>query len=553
MIARFFFGAVAAAALWGWVPAASAQTPQDVPAHPDFAKVMQIPSTVIDGLLSADTKEKAVSAALYRTVNVETDRRGLTPEVAARQADRLLEETQDNTIRYISRFDLDKDGVVTLAEVTTVQTEKAAKQKNPKAFLADSLESLMQHDLNSDGQITAEEMKAYRTPGMTARLDDQKDDLKLWLTLDPNNDGTLSVDEIALYTEYAFTVVDLDRDGKLSDDEKNLLKKQAAHARHAKRDNRVRERCALPVKPAADDKVVFISPLMMGTISSINLSGSMSEVTYVFNVDVSEITEPHYLVLLSRSPMIWDIKGASDKLTHVLVYGREERMSSIMGEVTYSGSMLAGVHGVAPNKITFMPALTCMPAFRDVTAREDRGKKAQASLSQYLGRAPNGFFELERMRAAIINDAGLSPQKALTHADLNTPPAGYDADVWETTVSFAGAGLQLFKKEDVISPATLQESAILPANYGFASLIHKGYFEKVSVDKHTPTLGTWGHINKIMTVRAKKNIPEWPFVWLGLNRILVPEGIEVPEKWQTFKCKDDGSFFKKETVYSSKC
>jgi Ca2+-binding EF-hand superfamily protein len=108
---------------------------------------------------------------------------------------------------YFERLDTDKDGAVTLQEMTTVHHARFAKI-----------------DANGDGSVTRDEFMAYsaKPKPANAKPSDTKASerkAKYFERLDADKSGAISGQEWDAVAEQQFAALDADKDGKVTKDE----------------------------------------------------------------------------------------------------------------------------------------------------------------------------------------------------------------------------------------------------------------------------------------------------------------------------------------------
>lgn len=137
-------------------------------------------------------------------------------------------ETAERRQRYLQVifYDLDYDGTITQQEVGTVMMEDRRRQKQSEEGCADdAARFIARYDIDKDGAISLKEMS---TPDPSAEnrgsRDKQSRRMKALLALDPDRDGRLTMPELEALGRKAFATADTDGDGSLSRPEMQVVR-----------------------------------------------------------------------------------------------------------------------------------------------------------------------------------------------------------------------------------------------------------------------------------------------------------------------------------------
>ncbi len=536
-----------AAALVCGVTAAGAQTSDQayVEEMPDFENVAHIPLNVLDELLRARETQGitgAVNSILGRNPELL-----LTEEMSSESYEKIKSGMREGALKTIMRFDTNQDGTLTEEELLEEALlegkllKRLGKEPDEKAATDKIIMNAVTYDLNNDGNITPAEISAYQAPEWAYWDRSAAKNLKRLSALDVNGDGVLTRPELTAQFQAAFNAVDLDKDGVLSAPEMYRFRLQYALLDKQQKENNRIKKCAVP-KPQTNDRIVFLLAEGMRTYSTVALADS-GEVTYAADVDVSRITQPHYLLLRQPDkPVIWNIRGASDKLTHVVVYG----------PTSHDGAPVrAGIQGVAADKVIFLSAKECFSEIFEIQAMlGGPSQKPAQVLKNVLGRPADVAQTVKDFFRLVLTDTEVVVNKRVPDELPQTAPAGYDQDVWRWTVWAAGNMLQHFKKENILSPVSTEYYSILPNGYGIADLVRMGVLEKAA------KLASSQGYNKGEIIgfafRLKKSLREWPLDAMSTNKLYVPTGITLPASFVNLECKNEKSP-KGERVFAFRC
>lgn len=156
---------------------------------------------------------------------VSIDQQDINVVVQAR-----YEEERNKQVKKYKHYDSNSDGVVTKGEVSDGWQKRALKE-NMHPFQYSELRKLILSefdvvDSDKNEELTAQEMNVVvdardrqRTP-----IDDELDMLVKLLQLDPNKDGVLTMEELAVIAGDVFDLVDQDKSGILTKSEVSPLR-----------------------------------------------------------------------------------------------------------------------------------------------------------------------------------------------------------------------------------------------------------------------------------------------------------------------------------------
>ncbi|HRI75448.1 MAG TPA: hypothetical protein PLX33_00510 [Alphaproteobacteria bacterium] len=148
----------------------------------------------------------------------------------------LLNNNLDVSTRYVEAFiskasfpvrwgrnlvEIDQQDVeLKKEEFYRVQLELLSS-KNPKVS-AEAKKNIESFDLNRDGMVSANEVKSYQRSN--ASYHSQWTHMADYLALDPNQDGRITIEELAIMARKAFHTVDANQDCYLSNDELDVAR-----------------------------------------------------------------------------------------------------------------------------------------------------------------------------------------------------------------------------------------------------------------------------------------------------------------------------------------
>lgn len=507
-----------------------------------YRSVDDIPVAAIEIFQRGDFIENILSQGLSVVRNAGGDRRRLTREYVENARLREERESKRQTLSAIVMYDQNFDGYVTADEIEAFFSVDLRAQDDQRMIR--KRDEIMSADTDGDGRVSLREAvegqdkkRAYASHRIQG-----KNRMEQLLALDMDGDGALSDKEMEAIIYAGFAVLDRDGDGQLSEQEKQPLRERAQREiERVELENRL-SKCKAP-KPVAEDDIVFLGAHKGSSYSSASFV-AQRELTYAAEVSVSHLDQKAYLVLASLEPMIWDITGTTSRLSQILIFGPRDM----------SGDVLSGVRGFDKNRVSFLAVEDCLPGLnleiRD--EKSDEMKQMSAALGLFLGRAPTVVQGISRVYEAALLRGGFVVVQSPAPGKLEKPKDGFDPEIWAERIAGAKTDLRFIAAEDVFSPAKVMNSSILPASYGLAKLIYEGVIEKVPTGAFMRvfTTGRGGSVTvyggggddkfigdeatqmrrvPIYEYRLRRDVPSLPAVLMGIDKLLVPEGVNLPE------------------------
>lgn len=189
--------------------------------------VDKIPAPLVRQLLQADNYEDFISQTLQIIRRNAKDRIHLTQKDIDDKEASAIRVARVRRVTTLLAMDADNDGKVTRKEVEAYFHNEANTFGNTDpAWIETQITNTMKADLNGDGVIDYKEMRTLpeeEEGKIKAGFRTQED----FIALSPRKDDTLSIDDLKKLATDAFMLVDTNKDGLLSPEEKAVLQKHA--------------------------------------------------------------------------------------------------------------------------------------------------------------------------------------------------------------------------------------------------------------------------------------------------------------------------------------
>jgi hypothetical protein len=423
-------------------------------------------------------------------------------------------------------FDLNGDLVVSRAEVEEAVMLQAGRhimrlsenQKQKERALQNLKERVdltMAADKNADGVIAGHEIYFAQNAD---RIDQQFKAFgggfaRALLKADPNQDGTLT--EIEVSTVLAENLGGIEVD----------IAKAEADRREAQKLGMRAETCK-PFDVAKDTQFIAFGAYEGTSLSTVTVAGQDDETTAA-TIIIEDGQEPLTLLLTSYSPMIWHIKGKTERIQKILLGGRKTKSSG--------AKIAVGLVGVAKEKVTFLSEQDCLRYFYDTKSTEAQIAKAVISklarhpIDSMLGRYDINIVSLPSGAGAGEKEQELEvvQREAETHgvafhsldSEAQLKPLNVNPELYEPTplesgmLHFNPTGLLDVNVRDVVSEVAVARYAVLPQEAGLMQLSYEGKLERIK--------GGWKVLSQT----------RFPAGLAGAHgtTFIVPKGVPLPE------------------------
>lgn len=395
------------------------------------------------------------------------------------------------------QMDANGDGGISIDELIAANPRRQRDMPDAAEFFA-------KRDRNGDGLLSMEEALGMPPPPSldTRENRQRRERFERVIAIDPNGDGRLTDTELTQAFTSVFNPIDTDGDGTISAAE------YASAGPAIERARMIAEArlCPIPA-PSASARRIAIAATRGQLLSGMAL-GSQDQVTSIIDLDIEPGAQPIQLILVSAGPVIWRLKGASERIEQVTVFGREK---------DDAGELLAGVTGLPQQRVSFAePGCLSTPAFP--SGRRDGSER----LAIVIGAATGLTVEA----VSISHGAGTIavPSLSLSQASGNLPAAdGFDPELWRDGNRSWPRGVETPDASAITSKVTLAPYKVLPGSLGTAQLIARGAIE--------PT-------KNYAEYRVLRPFPRFPAGMHGAAAasFVLPEGIPMPEGDQGHGC-----------------
>lgn len=390
---------------------------------------------------------------------------GLTAQKSMGAYNEGYRNQRANQVMRILRNDINNDGVVTPAEIDFANNERLeqyiqqeqrrgeldpARVEKTRIAYASGAQKLMEFDTNHDGEITFDEMRAFKAslPYRKEKLDPYT----LFLRLDTNHDGTTTKQEATEALHKAFSIIDTNHNNVISTEEKKAFDETYY--------------CAFK-QPSEKAVLAGISAYSGPFSSTIATNGQQEEVSAGY-IEIDPGTTPVYLTINSYD-VVWKIGGAVDRIEHLNL-------------LHFKG----GIEGVPAGKVTLRNsdnfAQNC-PSLGNSVLQKSRlsGENIFSKVSASLGKTTMmEFFNIRELPANQLPASISAPRYTVKYFTETAPQtADLPKDLFE---SFSGPHPQGFLKFDLNKVLSIQPAEpfkILAGQAGLEQLVLHGYLKQL--------------------------------------------------------------------------
>jgi Ca2+-binding EF-hand superfamily protein len=296
-------------------PSVAHPTASATPSAATYENAEQIPEVLRRSLRNGVTIEQYL-ADVERVIRMTESKTSLTQSDIDERMQRSIRERQRQQLTMFVDFDINRDGKINPEEIKQFLMQHnhlSPDSPHLTAVVDAEVAKTMKFDVNHDGVVTYEEMSTLLPEEKTnIESNSQCLQMKAYLALDPNHDGTLTIPELDDLARKAFATMDKNGDGILSQDESNprppAQQEVPPSTPSGQRESQgvSSPACTLSGFTVPEDLVVYGAGFNYGHSLDIQIDDS-GEAAWEMDVVVNEPDKPVALVLLGYQPTIWNI------------------------------------------------------------------------------------------------------------------------------------------------------------------------------------------------------------------------------------------------------
>lgn len=213
--------------------------------------------------------------------------------------------------------------------------------------------------------------------------------------------------------------------------------------------------CDLP-QPGENTQIIVLGIDQGKALSNIALENDEIN-TYAAEINIEKGDKPLYLIALSHDRMIWNFKGATSRLSQVVLISSQSK----------EDKPIIGAIGVSKNILHFRKSSPCPTFF---THNESiQGIQTKAQLTKLLGKDIDYIYSNQYYRDISVPSLTLNESRGLPI------PKGFAAREWRNSISPRTlAGILFFNKKGVLSPVEVISYDLFPGRLGIMQLLDQG-------------------------------------------------------------------------------
>jgi hypothetical protein len=394
-------------------------------------------------------------------------------------------------------MDLDGDGATSEAELRAwaaynARAMSALQLGQPDPRLDKQLTEFERLDGNKDGRVTFDEAVAGAVPARSEVLSGMGmqtlgENVRKALELDTDGNGELTFQEYENAARTVFNQVDADGDRAISPKESVAFRGdprtpgKASVARPAKAavDDAA---CRMP-QPSRQAEIILFGANEAEGLSTATI-GSQDDIVETAGLFVEPGSTPLYIVLTSRSAIIWRVTGAVERIEHLVLgsntAGRHEDRTKMVP--------LVGATGLPPERVSFLASTHCFRSFSEVPSID--ASNVVAMIRDKVGQ-PDVLAASYSVRNFAVPSAAIHdrrtqtlkwPRPVLTHRQRLRMEGETETltlqrlqhDPMRLVSIHHPAGIIPIDPRDVVAPLPVEAYSVLPQQAGIRQLIKDG-------------------------------------------------------------------------------
>lgn len=479
---------------------------------------------------------KSALEQFFKSTDVDGGGYSARDDVLKRQ--KSLANQRSAHIQKWAAQDLNGDGEVSLAELQDFFSQAARNNlrasgavvaptpEQVEQILKQNTQKALAFDINGDRIVTFHEVLEAADELLKKNSASRQTQAAIPPSLDLNADGTVTLAEFNKSVAATLSAIDTDGDGTfskheratLSNELKALKKQERAWRAKRKEDEKLRklaEKCRFPAAPS-EAKLVLLSAVKGRALSSVTLGRLRKPVT-VSDIYVEPGSQPLYVLLAGRSRIIWRFTGAVERVLQVVVNGSDRGAEQLP---------LAGVTGLAAERIHFVPTVDCLRPFRKQTP--STVSETNDMVGRILGRTADAAMSQNSISTVSV-PTGVFETNAVYANTRDLPRDGAGSVIWEEFLSSFPGGVIEIDPNSVVTSGEAHAADLLPGMAGLAQLVDKGTLKVIGYS-NIVTLGNTtivlGQGDKAVTPDNKNIlVRQVPDSFLILRETALPTGL----------------------------
>ena len=409
---------------------------------------------------------------------------------------------------------------------TAARLTKIARGQQRVQFIGQFLSM----DLDGDGAVTDDEAQVIAGPGATSAAENSQTGRQLARLrasleeVDTDRDGRATFDEISAYADRRIAalagqgrgnepvdmmIFDLNQDARVDAAEitKAVTMLAVAQAGAGGSASGVgtpaNPACPAP-PPLRDSQFVLLGTSRGGALATV-ATGSLQDFTTVVRVHIDAGAMPLSVIAASRGNVIWKLSWATGRVRQFTVQVPQGRIR-VAGDAAareVGPESGAGVIGLAPDVVSFVPAMSCLTPFG--SPDDSAAVIAAARLAAQFGRPldqvmahsgagsialPSGVVRvsarglrghrvlIDGKQHIVINRKPVLIDDSMDHAQAPGKPSA-DTGLQQKIARSFPEGVMKIDPAEVVAPGPVVAYAVLPGQAGLLQLIEAGLIRRV--------------------------------------------------------------------------